>query len=193
MKIFIFHKRRRQSTFICLVFSASQYTQKIVDLLIISSSDLDKKCNGPRWSVLCNTVLQWASKPLVKSISLTQQKKNSLLCASSRHGLKLWMSPKLNSFLWNLQVSRFPWFAFSFSSEAHPFLRQKRVHPRKLLLSSLRAGKTHSFSPHYDLPLNSFTPADHHAANHPSRQKRPNGWKQTKCENLWGKWRSVSV
>ncbi|KAJ4943353.1 hypothetical protein JOQ06_005856, partial [Pogonophryne albipinna] len=48
------------------------------------------------------------------------------------------------------------------------------THPRK---RSYVQEKRAAF-PHYDLPLNSFTLADHH--HHPTAMKRPNGRRKTK-------------
>lgn len=62
-----------------------------------------------------------------------------------------------------------PLFAGIFS-EAHLFfLRQTGAHPRKLLRAATCSDT--AFFPHYDLPLNSFTPADHHAAKRRSSHK----------------------
>lgn len=125
---------------------------------------------------------------ILTSIFPFQSLNNSLFfCSLSRHRLNLWISQSPDRELAGFALSLLkstglyitPCFLLLSPQKLIPFLRQMGEHPRKLL----RAGKTCSF-PRYDLPLNSFTPADHHAANERTPIKRPNGRKKTKKENL---------
>lgn len=150
--------------------------------------------------------------PLQKqTFSHAQRLKSSLLllfCSSSRHGLKLWISPKHRakngSWQWLGGVSggvgglrslflkstglygppppSVCWYLLK-SSPFFFFLRQTGAHPRKLLRTATCSDT--AFFPHYDLPLNSFTPADHHAAKRRSSHKTVE--KKRKKENNRGK------
>lgn len=212
VKIFIFHKWRRQSTFICLILVLQWIKREITIIINILHAwkggwcwRSPKEVHWPRahFSVMHSS--KWGKthfkKQLLRSIFPFVKKQPPLVLlqptwaevmdiAKRRAKNGSWRA--LRFLLWSPQVFITPRLLV-WSQELTLFKTDASTSqetPPSSYVQEKRAA-THSF-PHYDLPLNSFTPADHHAANEWTPIKRQNGRKKTKKGNLGRKTLLVS-
>lgn len=193
VKIFIFHKWRRQSAFICLNVGAP-LNQEINNCVIIIIIIISPHRAGLVWRSLKE--VHWAHFSVMYSSKRGNFKKKRkeinarkyffllflVFQQTHSHRLKLWRARSwsyrrcLKStgpffiFIYHscLLLSSPKLILFSFFVVVVVVVKTDGSTSQETPPEQLRAGKTcSSFSSYYDLPLNSFTPADHHhhAAN----------------------------